>query len=1560
MKDDQKTKRKLIEELNELRQCVAELKGFEEEIKQTRVNHEKFTKAFLQNSIPVAITTLKEGRFVDVSDAFLSLMGRKRDEVVGHTSTEIGFITEEQRVSFFNELSKGGRIENLEMKVRTKGGALRDGLFNAVMMSINNDKHLLTVMTDITERKQAEEALRRTEENFRRSVEDFPLGVRIVTTEGETIYANRAILDIHGYETVEDLISTPVKKRYTPESYAEFKIRREKRKRGDYGPSEYEVSIVRKNGEVRYLQVFRKRVLWGGERQFQVIYQDITERKQAEKTLQLITDNMSDMIRVTDLEGVNLYTSPSLFNVLGYKPEERVGKSAFDIVHPDDLEYVINVFSEGLVNKKPAKREYRIKHAEGHYIWLETVGDFIRDDHGEVTAVIQSSRDITDRKRAEEALQESEEKYRVIFNNEIYAICIFDLETLTLLDVNDTYSRIYGYSREELITGMTIHDITAEHQVSDTATKQAIREGTIFIPLRYHQKKDGTVFPVEIVGGPYSWKGCKVMFALAHDITERERTEQELQRSNERSQAVQRIGRVGYLDWDLLTNDLVLSKEALEIYHLDRTPTLDQIMDLIHPDDKERLEKSLSAAVSGTARHDLEHRMICPDGTEIYLQATAELFRSDDGTPARLLGTIQDITDRKRAEEALKEVTDRLLLATKAGGVGIWDLDVVNNNLTWDDQMFHLYGIKPENFGGAYETWKAGVHPEDVMRSDAEVQMALRGEKEFDTEFRVVWPDGTIHHIAARAQVHRNAVGQPTELFGTNYDITERKRAEEALRESEVKYRTLVENASDMVYRTDGNGYFTFVNPAVIRITGYEAEDIIGKHYKMILRPEVFKTAITFFTNQLIKKIPNTYYEYPIITKDGQELWIGQNMQLIMEGDRVIGFQSVARDITDRKQAEAKLRESEEKYRNILESIEDGYYEVDLVGNFTFFNPSMCTILGYDREDMPGMNNRVFMDRENAKKVFQAFSEVYASGIPKKGFEWEIIQKSGSRRHLEVSVSPITNPGVKPTGFRGIARDITGKRRVEETLRANEEKYRNILENMNDSYYETDLRGNMTFCNPMVPKSLGYSPEEMMGMNHRMYMDAENTESVERNFRDVYGGHIPSKVISYEVIRKDKTKAHVEASISLIKNKDGHSIGYRGIGRDITSRKQVEAEKAILETQNRQLQKAESLGRMAEAIAHHFNNQLGVVVGNLEMAIDVLPQGAEPINSLTTAMQAAWKAADMSGLMLTYIGQSFDKREPLDLSDACRRSLPLLKAVIPGNVIMETDLPSTGPIIMANAPQMQQVLSNLITNAWEAIGDGRGTIRLKIKTVSPIEIAAAYRNPIDWQSLESAYACMEVNDTGYGIEDMDVEKLFDPFFTTKFTGRGMGLAAVLGIVKAHGGAVTVESQPSCGTTFRVFIPVSREEVLRQPDKEGDTDDLLISAVSPIEMERGGTVLLVEDEEMVRNMAAAMLKRLGFSVLEAKDGVEAVEVFRKHQDEILCVLSDLTMPRMNGWETLTALRKIKPDLPVILASGYDEAHVMAGDHPELPQVFLGKPYKLKGLSDAISQALVSRK
>jgi PAS domain S-box-containing protein len=261
------------------------------------------------------------------------------------------------------------------------------------------------------------------------------------------------------------------------------------------------------------------------------------------------------------------------------------------------------------------------------------------------------------------------------------------------------------------------------------------------------------------------------------------------------------------------------------------------------------------------------------------------------------------------------------------------------------------------------------------------------------------------------------------------------------------------------------------------------------------------------------------------------------------------------------------------------------------------------------------------------------------------------------------------------------------------------------------------------------------------------------------------------------------------------------------IVHDITDRKRAEAENSELEARNRQVQKFESLNRMARAIAHNFNNQLQVVIGNLEMAIEDLPKNSFTAEKLTAALKAAHRAAQISGSMVSYRGQNAGNRQPQDLSRICRRGFVLLQAAVPKNVTIETHFPDSGPVVHADADQIKQMLTILATNAWEAFDQNQGMVRLTVKTVDELDIPLSNRFPVNWQPQESVYACLEVVDKGCGIMCCDTDNLFDPFFTTKFIGRGMGLSVVLGIVQAHGGAITVESEPGSGSVFRVFLPV---------------------------------------------------------------------------------------------------------------------------------------------------------
>ncbi|MBF0390251.1 MAG: response regulator, partial [Desulfamplus sp.] len=359
------------------------------------------------------------------------------------------------------------------------------------------------------------------------------------------------------------------------------------------------------------------------------------------------------------------------------------------------------------------------------------------------------------------------------------------------------------------------------------------------------------------------------------------------------------------------------------------------------------------------------------------------------------------------------------------------------------------------------------------------------------------------------------------------------------------------------------------------------------------------------------------------------------------------------------------------------------------------------------------------------------------------------------------------------------------------------------------------------------------------------------------------------------------------------------------------------------------------------------NNYLYTVSGNLELALEELPDDSLIRDNLTEAMKAARRCSDVSGAMLTYLGQSFIKLEPIDICEFCRKYLPELKSSVQNNITIETNLIDKELSVSANANQILQVLKHLITNACESIGENKGRISLSLttRTISASDISKLYIFPAGSKPSSNKYACLQITDTGCGISSEDIHKLFDPFFTTKFTGRGLGLAVVLGIVKSWGGMIGVTSKVGHGSSFMVFLPLSVEAPVYQTKR-------LSQSLQPKEF---STVLLVDDNAAVLKMTTIMLKKMGFEVISAVNGVEAVELFRQHKESVSCLITDLSMPELDGWGTLAEIRKMKPDIPVILASGYDEAFAMSRIDSEKPQAFLHKPYTMNDLKSALGQA-----
>jgi len=384
-------------------------------------------------------------------------------------------------------------------------------------------------------------------------------------------------------------------------------------------------------------------------------------------------------------------------------------------------------------------------------------------------------------------------------------------------------------------------------------------------------------------------------------------------------------------------------------------------------------------------------------------------------------------------------------------------------------------------------------------------------------------------------------------------------RAKVSHRESEEKYQTIIENIQEGYFELDLAGNFTFFNDSTCLQHGYSKEELMGMNYREYTDEETAKKLFQAFNKVYTTGIASHIFEYKIIRRDGTRRQVEAFASLKKDSSgKPTGFRGTTRDATERTQMEESLRRSEEKYRSILEDMRESYFEVDLAGNFTFFNDSFCRILKYTPEEMMGMNYRQYFDEETAKKIFQVFNKVYKTGEPAEVSDWQMIRKDGIKIYVEESMTLIKDSSGKLTGFRGMVRDVTDRKQAEDNLRQSEEKHRTILENIAEGYYEVDLAGNFTFFNEPMCRILGYSKEEMMGMNNRQYTDKNFSKKLFETFNKVYKTGKTSKEFNWQIVRKDGVNRYIEASISLLKDSFGKPVGFRGIVGDITERKETE------------------------------------------------------------------------------------------------------------------------------------------------------------------------------------------------------------------------------------------------------------------------------------------------------------------------------------------------------------------------------------------------------------------
>ncbi len=813
------------------------------------------------------------------------------------------------------------------------------------------------------------------------------------------------------------------------------------------------------------------------------------------------------------------------------------------------------------------------------------------------------------------------------------------------------------------------------------------------------------------------------------------------------------------------------------------------------------------------------------------------------------------------------------------------------------------------------------------------------------TVFKRVWASGTAESLPGayyqdqhNSRYHENRVYKisGTEIAAVFNDVTEQKNALLELKRREEQLRVLFETSRAGIILVDPAGVITVANTRMAEMFGCTMEEMIGSRYPDHVHPDQHTSGDNRMRRLIAGEIDHVATERHYIRKDGSDFWgFLTGRRLVDSAGTLLNLVGHINDITELKQKEILLSASEKKFRMLFEhSADPSLLMVD--NTFVDCNQATVEILGAgSKEEVLNTHPSVLSPeyqpdgRLSAEKADEMIASAVQNGSHR--FEWAHRRVNGEIFPVEVSLTLIQEAG--QTIIFTVWRDITERKQSEYALLEEKNKSDAIIAALGDGLSIQDRNYRILFQNEIHKGFVGSHVGELCFKAYEKRDEVCASCPIDATFRD---GGIHSTLRSVEM---DGGISYFEITSSPLRDSSGCIIAGIELVRDITDRKRAEEEHRNMEHKLLHTQKLESLGVLAGGIAHDFNNILTTIIGNADLALMRLNPESPAVGNLHSIEQAAARAADLAKQMLAYSGKGRFVVESLDLNILLEEMLHMLEVSISKKAVLRLNLHTPLPPVEADATQMRQIVMNLVINASEAIGDRSGVIAI---TTGCMDCDASYLKDVwlDENLTAGLYDYLEIADSGCGMDRETMAKLFDPFFTTKFTGRGLGMAAVLGIVRGHKGAIKVYSEPGKGTSFKILLPAS-----------GRPAGIFNGEPRRDDWRGSGTVLLVDDEETIRGIGAEMLKELGFTTVTAVDGRDAVEKFRSSPD-ISFVILDLTMPHMDGEQCFRELRQIKPDVKVIMSSGYNEQEVTQKFTGKGLAGFIQKPYRLSALKETI--------
>jgi len=947
----------------------------------------------------------------------------------------------------------------------------------------------------------------------------------------------------------------------------------------------------------------------------------------------------------------------------------------------------------------------------------------------------------------------------------------------------------------------------------------------------------------------------------------------------------------------------------------------------LHPDDEKRIRAEFAAAVASASEREMEFRVVRPDGTTRWLRWRGQVVPNPDGHGVRAMGVNLDITEQRTVADALaeRERQFRLLAENSTDVISRFSPDGVC--LYVSPACRAVLGFDPEELIGrsAYEL----CHPDDAPKLRAAHEGLQRGEIAATTVHRYRHKDGSYLWLETISRAVRDEpTGRMTEIQTAGRDITERRRAEAALRQSEAELRRIIDTANEGICVLGPDARATFVNARFARMLGYAADEMIGRPMTDFL----FEEDVPDHDGRMEARRRGIaeHYERRFRRKDGQPLWtLVSAMPVFEDENRFAGSFAMLTDITERRRAEEEVRtlnrELERQvlqYRMLLDQASDAIFVIDADRRYVDVNDAACDLLGYSREELLRLSVPDVVPPEENPGQPERFVRMRAG-------ETMLSERMLRRKDGSLLVAELNSRQLPDGRFQAIVRDITSRKRLEKE----QARLATAVEQADEAIVITDPSASILYVNPSFERVSGYARAELIGSNPRILHSGQHDRAF---YQAMWSSLLAGQTWHGTLVnrRKDGSLYEEDAVITPIRDAAGAVASYVGVKRDVTRERALEA-------QLRQSQKMEAVGQLAGGIAHDFNNLITAIRGYSELVRESLSPGDR--DDIDQVVLAADRAAELTRQLLAFSRRQVLQPQVLGPAEIVEGIAPMLRRLLGEHIeLVAHAAPDVGRI-RVDPSKLEQIIVNLAVNARDAMPGGG---RLVIETTN-VELDVG-SEPGHAETTTGPYVVLRVTDTGCGMDEETRARAFEPFFTTKEpgSGTGMGLATVYGIVRQSGGEIDLHSELGHGTTFEIYLPRVDEEAIAAA-----------VATEAAAVPRGSeTILLVEDEASVRTFARRALEGLGYVVLEASDGAEGAARATEHTGRIDLLVTDVVMPRVGGRELAERLRAARPELPILFMSGFSGNAVSGADLTPPGALVLAKPFTREGLGRAVRRAL----